>query len=65
MRMVLKKNISLKEAVQKLGIKITTARFIIKIFRKEGDFPRRKYKRAVKKNYRIPKENINIKDAQL
>lgn len=61
--MVLKKKIPLKEAVEKLGIIATTARFIIKKFQKDGSFPRRKYRRSTKKNYRTPKEKINIHNA--
>jgi hypothetical protein len=60
--MVLKQKVPLKVAVEKLGIKITTARFIIGKFRKNGTFPRRKYKRTVKKNTQDQQERINIKE---
>ena len=62
-RMVLRKNIPLKEAVEKLGIKIPTARFIINKYRKNGSFPRRKYKQPARKNYPAPSQKIDIKDA--
>jgi hypothetical protein len=43
---VLKDNVSLKEAIEQLGIKLTTARFIINNYQKNGTFPRRKLKRG-------------------
>ena len=63
-KMVLKEGIPLFDAVEKLGIKVTTARFIINRFRKNGSFPRRKYKRSQQKNNQDLSQDIKIENAE-
>lgn len=43
-QLVLKKGVPLIDAIKELGIKATTARFIIKNYRKTAGFPRKKFK---------------------
>ena len=47
---VLKEKVPLKDVIELLGIKLTTARFIINKYQKNGTFPRRKLKRSKRKN---------------
>jgi transposase len=44
-QLVLKKGVLLTEATQQLGIKTTTARFILNKYKETGAFPRRKFKK--------------------
>ena len=59
---VLKEKVLLKDAIELLGIKLTTARFIINKYKKNGTFPRRKLKRSKRKNDSV-NEIVNIPDA--
>ena len=65
---VLKENVPLREAIEHLGLKITTARFIINKYKKNGTFPRRKLKRTKRRdNLSVRKINIDenaIENAQ-
>jgi hypothetical protein len=56
---VLKENVLLKDAIELLGIKLTTARFIINTYKKNGTFPRRKLKRSKRKNVSVVNKMIN------
>jgi hypothetical protein len=60
---VLKEKVLLKDAIELLGIKLTTARFIINKYRKNGTFPRRKLKRSKRKNGSAVNKIVNIPDA--
>lgn len=44
-KLVLKRRMPLLEAIEILGIKVTTARFIISKYKETGTFPHRKFKR--------------------
>jgi hypothetical protein len=59
---VLKEKVLLKDAIELLGIKLTTARFIINKYKNNGTFPRRKLKRSKRKNDSV-NEIVNIPDA--
>lgn len=59
---VLKENVLLKDAIELLGIKLTTARFIINMYRKNRTFPRRKSKCGKRKNSSVVKNPKNISD---
>ena len=59
---VLKEKVLFKDAIELLGIKLTTARFIINKYKKNGTFPRRKLKRSKRKNDSV-NEIVNIPDA--
>ena len=48
-KMVLKGRVPLSDAIEQLGLKMTTARFIINKYRETGTFPRRKFKKRCKK----------------
>lgn len=50
MKKVLKENIPLRDAIEHLGLKLTTARFIINKYKKNGTFPRRKLKRTKRRD---------------
>jgi transposase len=52
-KLVLKKGVPIGEAVEELGLKITTARFIINKYKETGTFPRRKFKKRANKG-RVP-----------
>ena len=57
---VIKENIPLREAIEHLGLKLTTARFIINKYKKNGTFPRRKLKRAKRRdNLSVRKINMH------
>ncbi len=55
---VLKEKVPLKEAIEQLGLKLTTAHFIINKYQKNGTFPRRKLKRGKRKDSSAVKETI-------
>lgn len=46
-KLVLKKGMSIGQAIEELGLKITTARFIINKYKETGTFPRRKFKKRM------------------
>jgi transposase len=48
-KLVLKKGVPIAEAIEELGLKITTARFIINKYKETGTFPRRKFKKRPNK----------------
>ncbi len=48
-KLVLKKGVPIGEAIEELGLKITTARFIINKYKETGTFPRRKFKKRASK----------------
>ena len=48
-KLVLKKGVPIGEAIEELGLKITTARFIINKYKETGTFPRRKFKKRPNK----------------
>ncbi len=47
-KIVLKDKVPFQEAIEQLGVKATTARFIINNYKKNGTFPHRKLKREKK-----------------
>ena len=59
---VLKEKVPLKDAIEILGIKLTTARFIINKYQKNGTFPRRKLKRGKRKISSAVNRMINNQD---
>ncbi len=60
---VLKEKVPLKEAIEQLGLELTTACFIIKKYQKNGTFPRRKLKRT-KRIYNSSTSKVGLgKDA--
>jgi transposase len=46
-KLVLKKGVPISQAIEEIGLKITTARFIINKYKETGTFPRRKFKKRV------------------
>ncbi len=62
MKKVLKEKVPLKEAIEQLGLKLTTARFIIKKYQKNGKFPRRKLKKTKKTDNSTSSKMILGKD---
>jgi hypothetical protein len=60
---VLRENIPLGDAIEHLGLKLTTARFIINKYKKNGTFPRRKLKRTKRRDNLSAKEKNIDEDA--
>jgi transposase len=53
-KLVLKRGVPISEAIEELGLKITTARFIINKYKETGTFPRRKFKKRASKPKQLP-----------
>lgn len=57
-KMVLKSRVPISEAIEHLGLKMTTARFIINKYRETGTFPRRKFKKRSQKLTKCKLEDL-------